>query len=204
MWDLIIKKLKNRIATAYISTAQMPAYNMFRGHLRSISVDIEDAIAIFISDILPTKNYKLFLDPSIHINGNNNKLDLIRPDLLVVSTDNNSNKIVAMIEIKANMGWCRDAKGVIDDIATNNNRFLNNKTLTCEFSKYNSETVQYGNDVKLYLLSLTDNNCPSRRHNQNKDAASNKGIRYFNLFTGDYDSLVPKEVQDFINDLLGP
>ena len=184
-----IENLKNNIARAYDSTSNKLSSNIVRGHLRSISTDIEDAIALFVSEILP-KDYMIFLDPSIHVDGKNN-----RPDLLVVNAES---QVVAMIEIKANMGWCRDARGVIDDIIINDQKFQNKHSLQCEFSTQEPITVSYGSGVKLYLLSLTDGNCPSSKHLLNKQYASEKGVMQFNLFSGWYDSLQNLEVEDFI------
>ena len=186
-------ELIHYVAAAYASTSKSLANNVFRGHLRTISSDIEDGIAIFISKALP-QDYKLFLDPSIHVGGKNN-----RPDLLVVDS---SNHVVAMIEIKANMGWCRDASKIIDGIVDNDKKFRQENNLTCEFSTRDSVFITYGNDVKLYLLSLTDWNCPASKHVINRQNASAKNIKHYNLFTGWYDSLAVKEADIFLNDLM--
>ena len=105
-----VQELKSYIEASYAKTMEPLAPRIVRGHLRSISTDIEDGIALFVSHVLP-EGYKLLLDPSIHVDGVNN-----RPDLLVVDE---SNAVKAMIEIKANMGWCRNASGVLDDIVSN-------------------------------------------------------------------------------------
>ena len=100
MYDTEIKSLINYINTVYFKTSNKIRTNIYRGHLRSISSDIEDAIALYIANVLPT-DYKIFLDSSVHVNKKNN-----RPDLLVVDASNN---VKAMIEVKSNMGWCRNA-----------------------------------------------------------------------------------------------
>lgn len=167
--------------------------NIFRGHLRSISTDIEDGIALFISKIIPD-NYKVFLDPSIHVDKTNN-----RPDLLVID---DKNEAVAMIEIKANMGWCRDATNVLNDIVNNHKKFINAKTLQCEFSRETTQDIKYSSNTKLYLISLTDGNCNAEKHNKNKIYAASVGVKQYNLFSGWYGNLVPCEINDFIDDLL--
>ena len=193
MYKTEIKSLINYISTVYFKTANKIRTNIYRGHLRSISSDIEDAIALYIANVLPT-DYKIFLDSSVHVNKKNN-----RPDLLVVDASNN---VKAMIEVKSNMGWCRNATDVIDDICDNDSKFKHTGSLTCEFSRENSETVLYGNDVKLFLVSLTDWNCPADKHAANKTYAKTKGVHQFNLFSGWYDSLTENEISDFTNILL--
>ena len=188
-----IFNLKEYIRKAYESTSQKLAPNIVRGHLRSISTDIEDGIGLFLSEVLP-EDYQILLDPSIHVDGKNN-----RPDALV--TDSNMN-VVAMIEIKANMGWCRDASWVLGDIVENDSKFKEMKTLNCEFSSQESIEVKYGEGVKLFLISLTDSNCPAKKHEANKRVAAEKRVYQFNLFSGWYGSLEPLEIQLFIDELL--
>lgn len=62
--------------------------------------------------------------------------------------------------------------------------------------------VTYNDDVKRFLISLTDGNCPADKHKKNKEYASQKGVHQFNLFTGWYNSLEELEVQDFIDSLI--
>ena len=193
MMDLS-KELIEYIEEAYKSTAKQLARNIFRGHLRSISSDIEDGIAIFISKALP-QDYKLFLDPTINIDNRIN-----RPDLLVVDSHDN---VAAMIEIKANMGWCRDAMPTIDNIIKKDTLFRSTKKLICEFSNKKIVEVSYEKGVKLYLISLTDKNCSGKRHEQNKQYALNNNVHYYNLFTEWYDSLQVKDAEVFLSDLKG-
>lgn len=89
-----IEKLKSEIKYAYNETKKTLGDNIYRGHSKAISSDIEDGIALFISRLQPS--CKIFLDPSIHIDRKTH-----RPDLLVI---NNKNEVIAMVEIKANMG----------------------------------------------------------------------------------------------------
>lgn len=159
-----VEKLKLYIYTSYKSTYQKIDSNIYRGHLRSLSTEIEDGIALFISGIL--SGYKVFIDPSIHIDGKNN-----RPDLLVV---NNDNLVFAMIEIKSNMGWCRNASNVINNIIANNEKFSNKQFLECEFSRDEKQIVFYGKDVKLFLISFTNGNCSENKHEINKLYAKEK------------------------------
>lgn len=102
-----IKNLIDRIAAIHRSTKEPLNNNIYRGHSRSISTDIEDSVALLLSELLP-ESYSFMLDPSIYIDGKNN-----RPDLLVL---NSEDEVIAMIEIKANMGWCRNASSVLNGI----------------------------------------------------------------------------------------
>ena len=112
-----IEELKTYIKNKYEETRQVVEGNkgseIYRGHSRSLSTDIEDAIAIFISKLLPS--CKVFIDPSIYIGGKNN-----RPDILIIDKNN---KTIGMVEVKSNMGWCRDAKDVINSICNSNKQF---------------------------------------------------------------------------------
>ena len=187
-----IANIKKYIYDSYAETCKKIGVNIFRGHLRVLSTEIEDSIALFISNIMP--NHKVFLDPSIYIEEKNN-----RPDLLVV---NENNEVVAMLEIKSNMGWCRNAKDVIDDIVTNNEKFKTAFTLRCEFSREQSQTVTYKDNVKLFLIALTDGNCSIRQHQLNKAYAKTTNVLQFNLFSGWYDCLKNCEIEEFSKELL--
>lgn len=184
--------LKEYINKSYSSINEKIGPNIYRGHLQSLSVEIENGIALFVSNILPGN--KIFLDPSIHIDGKNN-----RPDLLVV---NEAKEVVAMIEIKANMGWCRNAKSVIDDILLNNDKFIKEQLLYCEFSREESQSVTYNDKVKLFLIALTDGNCNEKHHKANKEYAKSNNVFQFNLFSGWYGELTNCEIEQFADELL--
>lgn len=190
----IINELKKEIKNKYDKTRKAVGKKIFRGHSRCISTDIEDAIARFISKIL--SKYKIFLDPSISIKGT-----IYRPDLLVI---NQKNEVVAFMEIKARMGYCRDATKVLDKMLKYDKIFENKETLTCKFSdkKTKDKTVMYPkNKVKLFFVSLSSNNCSN--HINNNTYARNKNkhklVSYFTLFKGVYDDL--KNVDEDLNDI---
>lgn len=187
-----IDRLKMNIYDSYESTYKKLGSNIYRGHLRALSTEIEDAIALFISEILP--NCKVFIDPSIYINGKNN-----RPDILVV---NEKNEAIFMIEVKANMGWCRNASGVMNDIIENNLKFAEGNKLKCEFSREESQEIIYRDDVKLFLISFVDGNCSKKKHDLNKKYASERGIYHFSLFSGWYDNLNNCDIDFFQKELL--
>ena len=188
-----INYLKNRIFDIYQSTREPLNKNIYRGHSRSISTDIEDSIALFVSELLP-KDYCLILDPSIYINKKNN-----RPDLLVI---NNKQEAVAMIEIKANMGWCRNASDVLNDIVNNDNQFKEAQNLLCEISNDDSKEVIYHPGVKLFLISLTDGNCPEKKHQINKQLADSFGVKHYLLFSGWYDDLYNRDIEQFADEMM--
>lgn len=80
-------------------------YNITRGHLGTLSTEIEDDVAIFLLDILPA-GYKAFVDCSVNIDGESH-----RPDILILDASNN---VRFLVEVKTNMGWCRDASGKLE------------------------------------------------------------------------------------------
>lgn len=187
-----ITNMKENIYTSYAETYKKVGPNIFRGNLKVLSSEIEDAIALFISNIMP--NHKVFIDPSIYIESEKN-----RPDLFVV---NENNLVVAMCEIKSNMGWCRNAKNVINKIVENDKKFQNVCELKCEFSRENSQIVKYKDNVKLFLISLTDGNCSNKKHQLNKEYAKTTKVSQFNLFSGWYGCLEDCEIEEFIKELL--
>lgn len=188
-----IEKLKCDMKDIYDSIRKKIGNNIYRGHLRSISTDIEDEIAIFIVNLVP--NFKIFLDPSIHIDNKTH-----RPDLFVL---NDKNKVLAMLEIKSNMGWCRNASKVVDSMIFYDKKFKEEKTLNCEFSNNNNRQIAHYNEgVKLFLISLTKGNCADKYHEQNKKYAQENKVLHYNLFDGWYDSLINYEIENFVNDIV--
>ena len=190
--DIAVNNLKNRIFAIHQSTKEPLHNNIYRGHSRSISTDIEDSIALLFSELLP-EDYCLILDPSVFVDGSNN-----RPDLLVI---NNNNEVVAMAEIKANMGWCRNASNVLNNIINNDNKFRKAKNILCEISNGDDRDVIYRDDVKLFLISLTDSNCPEKKHQINKQLADSLGVKHYLLFSGWYHSLVDRDSKQFASDI---
>lgn len=186
-----IQQLVNNIHSIYMATKKPISNNVWRGHSRSISADIEDQIALMIADSLPN-GYELYLDPSVTINGR-----LHRPDLIIVDPNKN---VSAIIEIKANMGWCRDASNVINNMVALNQSFCNAGRLTVRtLSKV--DTVTYSNTVKMFLISLTDNNCGDSAYSNNQAIANKNNIKHYCLFTGWYDNLIEKDVGLFLKDI---
>jgi hypothetical protein len=187
-----IESLKSDILSIYSQTKNSLKPNIYRGHSRSISADIEDCVTVFISNILPSE-YKFFIDASVRLNGRSK-----RPDLLIVDQNN---KVYAMVEIKANMGYCREASNEINKIIDNHNSSIELSNLVCKFSDRDEEEVEYSKDVKLFLISLTDSNNSSRNHSNNKIYATSKSVHHYNLFSGWYDSLTNNEIMDFVHEI---
>ena len=189
-----IKGLSDYVANIYEGTKKTLKPNIHRGHLRSISTDIEDGIALFISNFLP-EGFNVYLDPSIYFDGKT-----YRPDLIVADSHGNA---CAMIEIKANMGWCRDAKPVVDELLKKSLLFRKERKIRCKLSNENElvATVNYENEAPLFILSFTDGNCGKEEHKKNKDYANQNGVKLLFLFSGWYNSLENKDVIDFADEL---
>ena len=195
-----IKTLKDNIQKNYDETKQQLRDNVYRGHLRSISADVENFIGAFISDIC-NKNYKIFIDSSIRIGEKTH-----RPDILIV----NNNKVVALIEIKTHMGYCRDASSIVkNEILEKHKIFTETNNLTCKFNIYDQqknkiekvEKIYYDNTVKLFLVSCTSANCGETWHNSNKKCANSNGIDYLVLFNNWYNNLEDREICNFAQKL---
>lgn len=188
----VINNLKNGIYKVWNDTKGKLRPNVFRGHSRAISTDVEDLIGLFVSDIFDDK-YNILIDASIHINTTH------RPDMLVVK----EGKVVAMIEVKTQMGWCRNASGVIDnEIVRMHNIFCEAKNLTCKFSNDSTQYVTYDDNVKLFLIALTSQNGANpEQHKKNVEYAKSKGVGHFILFDGWYNSLVNKDIVEFASEL---
>ena len=188
-----INNLIQFVHDAHEETRKTLSDKIIRGHLRVLSAEIEDGIAFFVSEIIPSE-YKVLLDPSININGENN-----RPDLLLIDQNNN---VKALMEIKSNMGWCRNSQSVADKIINKDKLFSAKSTLVCKFKEHDSIEVKYGNNVPLYLIALTSKNCPQKRHDDNKVITKEKGVRHYLLFKNWYHSLEELEIEKFANDLV--
>lgn len=188
--DKSINELKKYIKYKYDESKKPIMSNVYRGHSKTMSADIEDAIAKLISCLKP--KCKLYLDPSVNVDNKN-----YRPDLLIV---NENNDVTALVEIKANMGWHRKADDVVDKIVNYNRIFKKEKNLNCKFSLKKEETfpVNYGNDVKLFLVSLTNKNCSDDIHKKNRHYGKKKEVTVYNLFSGWYDNLEDLDIRDFI------
>lgn len=136
-----IELLIQDIHDIYNETKRKLKPNIYRGHSRSISTDIEDHISIFISSLL-SSNFKLLIDPSIHTNNRGR-----RPDLLIA---NENDEVLAMVEMKANMGYCIDVRSVLNEMIDNHSTFINISSLTRKFSEDETQNVTYNNNVKLF------------------------------------------------------
>lgn len=189
-----VEQLKNSIKTAWMVTRTVPRDNIKRGHTRSLSTDVEDYVAAFISDITG-EGYELFIDSSVHIEKTH------RPDILVVK----DGRAVALIEIKSQMGWCRDASGVIDnEILRMHTAFIEKGMITCKFSTDNSsKQIKYDEKVKCFLVPLTSQNGGTEEQMKaNKEYADRQGVLFQVLFDGWYDSLKDKDVYQFAEMIL--
>lgn len=184
-----VEQLKNSIKDAWTTTRTAPRGNIKRGHTRSLSTDVEDQVAAFVSDILG-EGYELYIDSSVYIKQTH------RPDLLVVK----DRKAVALIEIKSQMGWCRDVSGVIEnEILRMHKAFSEQGEITCKFSTdKSSELINYEENVKCFLVSLTSQNGGNdQQMKANKDNAAKQGVLFHVLFDGWYDDLQEKDVYQF-------
>lgn len=189
-------ELKSNIRKVWIKTRETINPNMKRGHSRSISTEVEDQIALLVLTLLGT-GYTIYIDPSITISGKTH-----RPDLLVVK----NGSVVAMMEIKSNMGYCRDAKEVIDKIKIVDDIFRGKRELECKFSRINEEDeyfdIFYGENVKLYLVALTSKNGGSAENiSRNKNYAVSSNVKHYLLFDNWYDDLQDKDIDSFIDEI---
>lgn len=189
-------RLKRGICEIWNKTRENIDDNIFRGHTRSISTDVEDLIAKYISDVLE-KEVFIFIDTSVRVDNKTH-----RPDLLIVKDD----KVVALLEIKSNMGWCRDAKKVIDEELVNRDKaFRGTGTIECKFSGTDKESknVIYDGDVKLFLIALTAQNGGSQeKTDKNKTYARKRRVSHYLLFNKWYDKLEDRDIDAFAEELL--
>ena len=189
------KALKSYIAEEFAKTKNTIRANLHRGHLRALSTEIEDGIAAFLLDILG-EGYKVYVDASVRVGGKTH-----RPDILVVDVNN---RVKALVEVKTNMGWCRDASGEIGKILHKHEEMLSNGKIVCKFSNDKTVDALYTNDVLVFLVSFTDENCGAGRHECNRSAAKEKGVNYYCLFSGWYgDVLQDAGVKEFADRIVG-
>ena len=189
---IAIEDLKKRVHDKWDDTKRPLRDNIIRGHTRSISADIEDSVALFVSSVLGD-GFDIYIDPSISFDNKTH-----RPDLLVVK----DGIIKAFIELKSNMGWCRDASDVIDKIKKMNDKFCEEKHLTCKFSNAEPKDVLYTNGVKLFLVALSARNGGKKDQiDKNYECAKKEGVYFFLLFEGWYGDLENLDVESFTKEL---
>lgn len=188
--------------------------NIKRGHMRSISTDVENIVAMFISKILG-KGFNIYIDPTISIKSKEDeKKRAHRPDILIIKNGH----VIALIELKTNMGFCRKVKeieDVIDKITKMDEIFSVKENIECMFSKYDDDgnaaaekekdEVDYKKEnVKKFLIALTSSNGPKNEISfKNRNYAKEKNVKHYILFDGWYGRLVPRDDLDsFKDDLL--
>lgn len=193
MVDVAIDSLKNYIATEFANTKKTIRNNLHRGHLRALSTEIEDGIAAFLSDILPS-DYQIYVDSSVRVGSKTH-----RPDILVIDK---AGKVRALVEVKTNMGWCRDASAELDKILFKHSEMISNGTITCKFSNEASAFATYTANVPVFLVAFTNENCGTRKHKANRSIADAKNVKYYCLFSGWYgDKLNDADIRDFATEI---
>ena len=188
-----INKLKDHILTKYEETKHKVGTNVIRGHLRTLSTEIEDGVALFLLDILP-EGYKALVDCSVHIDGKSH-----RPDILIIDSEN---KVKFLVEVKTNMGWCRNATNELNKILQKHNKMASVGNIRCMFSNDPEINVFYSDEVKIFLIPFKKGNCSEDKHTNNMELAKEKGISYFRLFDNWYSNLENKEIEKFANTII--
>ena len=191
--NLAIDSLKKYIFQEFQKTKVTIRPNLHRGHLRALSTEIEDGIAAFLLDILP-QDYKVYVDASVRVGRKTH-----RPDILIVD---NQHVVRALVEVKTNMGWCRDASSEIDKILAKHTEMISSGTITCKFSNDTTVTAVYTPNVPVFLVAFTNENCGADRHEANRSTATSKNVKYFCLFAGWYgDELSEADIKNFAADI---
>lgn len=194
-----IKNLKegiiNKYETENTKLQKMEKQGIFRGHRTTMSTEIEDNIALLIKNILPN-NYQIFIDPSITINKKN-----YRPDIIII--DNNTLQVKAMLEIKANMGYCRDAKKELEQLKNKHKVFYDCKNLNLKYSisKPSEKEIIYSKKTKCFFIVYSNENCTETNHKNNKSYAKKLNIPYLILFDGWYNEPKNRDIETFIKEI---
>lgn len=190
--DEAMESLKKYIEGELKKTQTKIHPNMVRGHLRALSTEIEDGIAAFLMDILPD-GYKAYVDASMRVGEKTH-----RPDILIID---NKNKVKALVEVKTNMGWCRNAECEIGKICDKHKEMFLKGNIPCKFSNAPQAEVCYSKDVPVYLVAFTSHNCRDISHEKNRKIADEKKVKYYCLFSGWYDDLEPREIKNFADEI---
>ena len=189
-----IKILIDKISTAYKNEDkklhEMAEQGIIRGHRTAMSATIEDNIALLIKNVLPD-NYKIFIDPSITINKKT-----YRPDIMII---NNKQHVKAMLEIKANIGYCRNAKKELKKLENKHKKFYKCTKLKCSLSE---KEVIYSKNTKCFFIVYSSDNCGDKEnHEINKLYAKNLNIPYLVLFDGWYNNSTNRDIETFIKEI---
>ena len=163
---------------------------IIRGHVSPMSTVIENNIALFIQNITD-KKYQIFLDSSVSIKSNKGRAKTYRPDLLLVDSHN---YVEAMIEIKSNMGYCRNVNQTIQKLNKLHKIFLKEKNLQCSFSQKKDKTpiIYCVQDKNIFLVSFTSQNDGKKTTKKKK---YKKDI--FMLFDNWYDNPQNQDIEKF-------
>lgn len=197
-----IEILKKRVKKVYNKSRCQVSKRIYRGHSANMSAAIENEIALFLQNILP-KNYEFYIDPSIKIDKTH------RPDILIIDNKKIDNKknVKAIIELKSNIGYCRNAKEVLSKLKSIHNIFIKKKDLTCSFSlkdesdKSITKKISYPKNTKCFFVIYTGRNCPEKYHKNNREIAKKKDLKYFILFNEGYGNPQKYEIEQFANEI---
>ena len=168
--------------------------NIFRGHIPSVSSIIENEIALFLREEL-NKKYKYYIDYGIQKH---------RPDLLVVD-ENNTIKYI--IEIKSNIGYCREIKGdYLKKLKEERELFRKNEIINISYTTKdgkkatkNEVEVKGNPDVKMFFIILTSDNASLKYHENNIKNLKKENIGYYVLFKnwyGDLDFRIDETIEN--------
>ena len=85
--DKLTNELKDNISKVWRETKENIGDNIFRERTRSISSDVEDAIAVFTSSVLENK-FEIYIDPSVTVNKKINRTDflIIKDGILTIES----------------------------------------------------------------------------------------------------------------------
>ena len=190
---LEVNELRKSIKTKYEQIAIVDGLNsqIIRGHIPAISFIVENEITLFLNKIMK-KGYLFFIDCTIGEH---------RPDLIIVNEKTNQCELI--IEIKSNMGYCRNIKTQIKkyleqiEWLENNCKIIYYQYIDGDRKKYEKH-IEKSRNIKMILISLTSHNCSNENHNINKKELENVEIKYFNLFDGWYNDLKENEINQLI------
>ena len=127
-------------------------YNIKRLKKRSIAELAEDRFAKYLYDVINNKDFYYYINPNV---------DGMRPDIMIV---NSKQEIIALIEIKINLGFCRNIFQVDEkkknkrDYQIDNrvNKFCSIKDKTIIFNDgVEDKQLRFSKNCKIYYVSTS-------------------------------------------------
>ena len=214
------KELINHIIRLYQKANQLTEgfHNdaVIRGRRHTISSMVEDLLAGFIQQRIGDPSLRFWVDYALsYTPPGATRAKTIYPDIAVVRKVGGTNVILAIIDVKMDLGWKRDFGTRMPDIAADIKQLRQakraNRRVPDEEGTKQNESVRISDVLKLKYAIMSDQNGSAAGFEANRLAAANQSseIQLYAFTTGHYlgyatpdnIKILGTEIDQFITDL---